>query len=163
MLSLILARNIKQDGSLTAAFRNVLVFALLGGSQGVILIKQTAQVDAVGFSVTGANDSNPSTSDIPEAHMESTELGANHQEHSKGPLRVFGGGEEGGVEAEAEGYLVGLVKVGFEYVAIECEHTLKDHQFVLVANRLFDSLPQFFISQHFILLNSLIRKGRSSI
>lgn len=52
-----------------------------------------------------ADDPDPSTGDITESDMKSTELGSDDEEHTERLLRVLDFGQEAGVEAEGQCHL----------------------------------------------------------
>lgn len=64
--------------------------------------------------VPGANDTDTTTSDVPEPNVEAAEVVTDDHEHSKRLLGVLDLGEEVGREAEAQRDLGGLVEVGLE-------------------------------------------------
>ena len=160
---LVLVIHIKQDHTLGSAFRNVLVLALLRIGQVVVLIEHRACVDAVGFLVAALDDTDTATGNIPEAKMESTELGADHKEHSIEALGVLMFWQEIRVESEAQGHLGWRKEVSLEDGGIEDTERRHDHFIVLIGGGARDQLLQFLSIQDFVNLEPHVTQSGEEI
>ena len=131
---LVLVLGVEEDDALAAALGDVLVLALLGVGQVVVLVENGARVDGPGLLVAALDDADAAAGDVAEAEVEAAELGAHHHEHAEERLRVLVRGQEAGVHAEADGHLGGGVEVGLEDVGVEGDELEHDLLLVLVGD-----------------------------
>jgi hypothetical protein len=95
--------------------------------------------------------------------VESTELGADDQEHSIQWLRILGLWQEAGIKPEAECHLCGCIEVGLEHAGIEYSESGHDHFMMLIDNRLGNHILELLITQDLVHLESKIAQGRNEI
>jgi len=166
----VLSIGIEQDGTLGTSLGNVLlktrlllkkkkkkkkgepagsylVLALLGVGEVVVLVKEVAAVDREGLAVGRADDTDATAGNVLEAQVEATELATDDKEHAKEALGVLDRGQEGGVHAERQGDLGGLVKVGLEHVLVERHERLEDLVLVVVVDRVLDAVEDLFVRE----------------
>ena len=129
---LVLVVDVQQDNTLGTAFGDILVLALLRVGQVVVLIEQRTGIDAIGFLVATLDDPNTASRDVPEAQMETAELGADDEEHTIERLGVLVLGQKVRVESEAQRDLGGGEEVGLEDGGVEDAESRHDHLVVLV-------------------------------
>jgi hypothetical protein len=109
----------RQDGSLGTSFWDILVLQVLRRGQGVILVEKRSDVGVVVLLASRSDDSNTTSSDVSESDVESSELGADDEEHSEGLLGVLDLRQETWVESERQSDLCWLVEVALEDVLVE--------------------------------------------
>ena len=153
----------KQNDTLGTAFGDILVLALLGVGQVVVLVKQRASVDAVCFAVPTLDDTNTTASNISEAQVETAELGADDQEHAVQGLGVLVLGQEVRLQAEAEGHLGGGEEVGLEDGGVEDAERVHDHLVVLVDGGVADQLLELGVRQDLVDLQAEVTEGGQEV
>jgi hypothetical protein len=122
-----------------------------------------AQLQDIWYSLLspGSDDSDATSSDIPKSDVETSEVGTDDKEHSKGLLGVLDLWQERGVQSERQGDLCSgseivrshtrlrrtgrLVEVALENVLVEHQQCLQDLESVLVGSLLPDLQVQVLV------------------
>lgn len=91
--------------------------------------------------------------------MEATEVAADDEEDAERSLGVFDDGKNLGLQAEADGDLGRLIKVGLEDRLVEDEEGLEDGNFVAVVHGLADLRQKLVARENLVGLQALVRKG----
>ena len=91
---LVLEAPAEEDRALRAAVGQVLVLALLGRGQAVVLVEDEVGVVEVVLVVGGADDADAAPGDVPEADVEAAELAADDVEEAERLERVIDPVEE---------------------------------------------------------------------
>jgi hypothetical protein len=129
-LGLVESIEVQQNGALGTALGNVLVLALLSQREVVVLVKEAAEVDRIGFAIPRSDDADTATGNVAETEMEAPEFRSDNEEHAEKRGRVLCLGQERRVKPERNGYFGGLIEVGLEDVLVEGEEGFEDDLFV---------------------------------
>lgn len=128
------------------------------------------------LSIPRHNNSNSSTSNIPESDMESAELipymsvsdpaqgrysskrteHTNNEKHPEGLLGILNFRQEIRGQSKRQRDLRRLVEVGFENVFVEDQEAFKDLKFILVLGRLPDLLVELLIVENLLCVQALV-------